>query len=51
MELKTISEFIASVGFPIAAFAAMFWMCNNTLKQVTSAIESLRDEIHKAQNL
>lgn len=48
MDVKTISEFIASVGFPIAAFAAMFWMCNNTLQKITSAIESLKDEIHKA---
>lgn len=48
MDLKIVSEFIGSVGFPIAAFAAMFWMCNNTLKQVTHAIDSLRDEIHKA---
>lgn len=47
MDIKVISDFIASVGFPIAAFAAMFWMCNNTLKQVTQAIDSLRDEIHK----
>lgn len=50
MDIKTISEFIASVGFPIAAFAAMFWMCNNTLQKVTTAIESLRDEIRKANS-
>lgn len=48
MDLNMISEFIASVGFPIAAFAAMFWMCNNTLKQVTTAIDQLKDEIRKA---
>ena len=48
MDLKMIADFIGSVGFPIAAFAAMFWMCNNTLQKITSAIESLRDEIRKS---
>lgn len=36
--IDTISQFIASVGFPVAAFAAMFWQANTTIKETTSAI-------------
>jgi hypothetical protein len=34
-ELTTI---ISNVGFPIAAFCAMFYMCNTTIKENTKAI-------------
>lgn len=36
--IDTISQFIATVGFPIAAFAAMFWQANTTIKETTAAI-------------
>lgn len=29
---------ISNVGFPIAAFCAMFYMCNTTIKENTRAI-------------
>ena len=31
-------QLISNVGFPIAAFCAMFYMCNTTIKENTKAI-------------
>ena len=33
-----ITTLISNVGFPIAAFCAMFYMCNTTIKENTKAI-------------
>lgn len=34
----SISQLISNVGFPIAAFCAMFYMCNTTIKENSQAI-------------
>lgn len=36
---------IGSVGFPIVACGALFWMINTTMKELTTAIENLSDSI------
>lgn len=36
---QLISNLISNVGFPIAAFCAMFYMCNTTIKENTKAIQ------------
>ena len=36
--MDDISSIISNVGFPIAAFCAMFYMCNTTIKENTKAI-------------
>lgn len=36
-----ITNAIGSVGFPIVASAAMFWMVNKTVKELTDAINNL----------
>jgi len=33
-----LSQLISNVGFPIAAFCAMFYMCNSTIKENSKAI-------------
>lgn len=37
--ISALSQFIASVGFPIAAFAAIFWQSNTTIKEVSTALQ------------
>lgn len=36
---------ISNVGFPIAAFCAMFYMCNTTLKENTKAVQDCTELI------
>lgn len=33
-----LNGLISNMGFPIAAFCAMFYMCNTTIKENTKAI-------------
>lgn len=42
------SEFvtlISNVGFPIAAFCAMFYMCNTTIKENTKVVSDCAELI------
>ena len=41
MDEQAIITFISNVGFPIAAFCAMFYMCNTTIKENTKVISVL----------
>lgn len=46
METSTeIINAIGSVGFPIVACGALFWMINTTMKELTEAINKLADGI------
>ena len=36
--MDEIITLISNVGFPIAAFCAMYYMCNTTIKENTKAI-------------
>ncbi len=36
--MDELTTLISNVGFPIAAFCAMFYMCNTTIKENTKAI-------------
>ena len=42
-------QLISNVGFPIAAFCAMFYMCNTTIKENTKVISELSHLIRKAE--
>lgn len=35
---QDIATLVSNIGFPIAAFCAMYYMCNTTLKENTKAI-------------
>ncbi len=41
MEGQEIINAISSVGFPIVASAALFWMVNTTMTKLTDAINDL----------
>lgn len=43
--LNPIAEFINQVGFPIAAFAAMYYMCSNTLEKIEGTVQQLSETI------
>ncbi len=47
MEPDTLAQLISNVGFPIAAFCAMFYMCNTTIKENTKVISELSHLIRK----
>lgn len=36
--MDELTTLISNVGFPIAAFCAMFYMCNTTIKENTKTI-------------
>jgi RNA-splicing ligase RtcB len=38
---------IGSVGFPIVACGALFWMINTTMKELKQAIDNLSDAINE----
>lgn len=47
MEVEAFTQMVANVGFPIAAFAAMFYMCNTTIKENTKVISELSHLLRK----
>lgn len=42
-----ISQIISSVGFPIVACGALFWMINTSMKELTNAISTLTQALTK----
>lgn len=52
--MDELAQLFSNVGFPIAAFCAMYYMCNTTLKENTKAITEctnlIREVIRKAMN-
>lgn len=44
---QVVQSFISSVGFPIVAFAAMFWMMNSTIKELTTTISANTQAVAK----
>ena len=48
--MDEITTLISNVGFPIAAFCAMFYMCNTTIKENTKALTDINMTIAKFHN-
>lgn len=49
MDAAQSTEFInaiGSVGFPIVACGALFWMINTTMKELKESIDKLSDAIN-----
>lgn len=40
-------QLISNVGFPIAAYVMMFYMCNTTIKENTTALHDINKTIAK----
>lgn len=43
--VQEITQVISSVGFPIVACGALFWMINTTMKELKEAIQTLAASI------
>jgi hypothetical protein len=41
VNVQEITTAISSVGFPIVACGALFWMINTSMKELKSAIDNL----------
>lgn len=42
MEIDMLSQLIGNIGFPIAAFAAMYYMCNTTLGEFRQSMDNFK---------
>ena len=47
MDIQVIGQLIASLGFPIVACGAMFWMVNKQEERHTEEVSSLRNTIEE----
>jgi hypothetical protein len=45
MNPTDITNLVGSMGFPIVACGALFWMINTTMKELTGVIRDLSDSI------
>ena len=43
--MNEIVQVISTVGFPIAAAGAMFWLVNATIKDNTAVVNSLKESL------
>ena len=50
MDANFLIQMINGVGFPIAACVALFWMMNNTMKELTTALQQQREELTKLRS-
>lgn len=55
MEMEMLSQLIGNIGFPIAAFAAMYYMCNTTLGEFRQSMDNFKESnnelINQVRNL
>lgn len=50
MDIQEITQVISSVGFPIVACGALFWMINTSMKELREAITALTKSLDRASN-
>ena len=46
--VQEITQVISSVGFPIVACGALFWMINTTMRELRDAINALTKSLDNA---
>ena len=51
MDVQIIGQLIASLGFPIVAAAAMFWMVNKQEERHKAEMDSMRKTIEDNTNV
>ena len=51
MDVQVIGQLIASLGFPIVAAAAMFWMVNKQEERHKAEMDSMRKTIEDNTNV
>ena len=47
MEIEMLAQLIGNIGFPIAAFAAMYYMCNTTLGEFRQSMDNFKESNHE----
>lgn len=47
MEMDMLAQLIGNIGFPIAAFAAMYYMCNTTLGEFRQSMDNFKESNHE----
>lgn len=47
MEMDMLFQVIGNIGFPIAAFAAMYYMCNTTLGEFRQSMDNFKESNHE----
>lgn len=50
MDIQEITQVISSVGFPIVACGALFWMINTSMKELREAIVALTKSLDNAND-
>ena len=50
MDIQEIPQVISSVGLPIVACGALFWMINTTMKELKEAIMALTNSLDNAND-
>lgn len=50
MDVNQLTQLINGCGFPIVCCGALFWMLNNSFKELTTAINNLGDKINIVMN-
>ena len=48
--MEDLSQLIGNVGFPIAAFVMMYYMCNTTIKENTKVVADCAEVIRRIVN-
>lgn len=43
MEMEMLTQLIGNIGFPIAAFVAMYYMCNTTLGEFRQSMDNFKE--------
>ena len=51
MDIQVIGQLIASLGFPIVAAAAMFWMVNKQEERLRAEMDGMRKTIEDNTNV
>ena len=51
LSIQEITQVISSLGFPIIACGALFWMINTTMKDLRDALNQLTKTIDKTNQL
>jgi hypothetical protein len=51
MDMAGFIQLVNGVGFPIAACTGLFWMMNNTMKELTKALKDQREELARLRTL
>ena len=49
MEVAELMSYVGSVGFPIVACCAMFWLYKETITKITTTLDKLNGTIDKLE--